>query len=222
VIFKIFIVVGNATCIKYSHLLPPVVCFVGGNTIFILYIYVILCLLHHCNNTLYVYLSMRHVIYPTVCLLRAKISHHFKYRIKKKITTKSCITPMSLGSSCWHISWVTTVMMTKWQTHEILRQEGYERRLILFPNMMYGNTTCKMSQNFYYENIFVECIMAIQPSIRTKDIFKFNVNKWITVDVLCGDNLDDIMLCELKYYVISRAALVGHFSHKIHALLHSL
>jgi len=39
---------------------------------------------------------------------------------------------------------------------------------------------------------------------------------------LCRDNVDEITLCELKYYVTSRAALVGQLSHKIHALLHSL
>jgi len=69
--------------------------------------------------------------------------------------------------------------MTTWQTRQVLRQERYERHLILVPYMMYGNTTCKMSRNFYYENIFVECIMTIQPNIRTKDTFnfKFNVDK---------------------------------------------
>ena len=107
---------------------------------------------------------------------------------------------------------------------EVLRQGRYESHLILFPNMMYGNTTCKMSQNFYYENIFVDYIMTIQPNIRTKDtfIFKFNVDKWSAAEDLCRDNVDEILFCELKYYVNSRAALVGQFSHKIHALLRSL
>jgi len=59
-------------------------------------------------------------------------------------------------------------MITTWQTHEILMQERYERHLILFLIIMYDNTTCKMSHNFYYENIFVECKMTIQPNIRTK------------------------------------------------------
>jgi len=36
----------------------------------------------------FIYLFMRHVIYPTVCLLRTKISHNFKYRIKKKTQRK--------------------------------------------------------------------------------------------------------------------------------------
>jgi len=50
--------------------------------------------------------------------------------------------------------------------------------------------------------------MTIQPNIRTKDTFnfKFNVDKWSGVGVLCRDNVDEIELYELKYYVTSRAA----------------
>lgn len=39
---------------------------------------------------------MCHVIYPTMCVLRAKISHHFKCRIKK-IVIRSCVMLMPLG-----------------------------------------------------------------------------------------------------------------------------
>jgi hypothetical protein len=48
----------NNLRVKYSHLLPLIVCTVCGNTIFILHIYIILCLLHHRNNTLHIYLCV--------------------------------------------------------------------------------------------------------------------------------------------------------------------
>ena len=120
---------------------------------------------------------MCHVIYPTMCLFRVNISHRFKCRIEEKKEKKNCIILMLH----WIILLVyfvsTTVMMTTLQTRKVLRQERYECHLTLVPNMMYGNTTCKMSRNFYYENIFVECIMTIQPNIQTKDPCKFNVDK---------------------------------------------